>query len=264
MQVPGTGYTDPLQRDADRQRGIDNEHNLRMNGTFELPIGPNRLLLGNSSGWLARAIERWQASFILNMSSGQPSSIGGAGTMRYANGRFVATEYWAVPKGQAQWDGPNNNTGRFFGDRFVTVRDPQCANTAVVAATLASFCTLNGLAERVEPGSPGGTVAPDGSTIRNVLVNPLPGEFGTVGPRILDSWGQFFLDANIQKTFQISESKSLSLRLDSTNILNHPQLATPNFNVGNTAFGNIASKGGALFAGPPVQRNFQGQVRLTF
>jgi len=35
--------------------------------------------------------------------------------------------------------------------------------------------------------------------------------------------------------------------------------------VGTAApFGQIAGKGAATFAGPPVQRNFQGQVRLTF
>jgi len=96
------------------------------------------------------------------------------------------------------------------------------------------------------------------------LVNPRPGEIGTLGNRNVISWGQFFLDANIQKSFQLSESKSLSLRVDATNILNHPQLATPNFAVGGTAFGQIASKGGAIAGGPPVQRNFQGQVRLTF
>ena len=96
------------------------------------------------------------------------------------------------------------------------------------------------------------------------LVNPLPGQIGTFGNRTLDSWGQFFLDANIQKSFQISESKALSIRVDATNILNHPQLATPNFAVGNTAFGRYASKGGAINGGGPVQRNFQGQVRLTF
>jgi hypothetical protein len=53
--------------------------------------------------------------------------------------------------------------------------------------------------------------------------------------------------------------------VDATNILNHPQLNAPNFTVGTAApFGQIAGKGAATFAGPPVQRNFQGQVRLTF
>jgi hypothetical protein len=98
----------------------------------------------------------------------------------------------------------------------------------------------------------------------NVLVNPKPGEIGTLGNRSLTSFGTVFLDGNIQKTFRLSESKALSIRVDATNIMNHPQLNSPNFTVGATPFGQIAGKGAATFAGPPVQRNFQGQVRFTF
>ena len=92
----------------------------------------------------------------------------------------------------------------------------------------------------------------------NMLVNPKPGEFGTLGPRTLARWGAFSLDANAQKTFRLTESKQLSIRIDSTNILNHPQPDVPNFNVGsNTAtFGAITGKSGT--------RTIQGQLRLTF
>jgi hypothetical protein len=267
MQLPSSGYTDPLMREIDRVRSVDNLHNLRMNGTVELPIGPNKLLFANSSGWVARLIERWQTSFILNMSSGQPSSITGAGTMRYANARYVATVDWKTPEGHAEWNGPNGNTGTFFGtDNYFTTRDPQCTDTTVVAASLTTFCTLNALAVKAPEGAPRSFALSQANPVNVVygLLNPLPGQIGTFGNRTIDSWGQFFLDANIQKSFQISESKALSIRVDATNILNHPQLATPNFAVNNTAFGNIASKGGAINGGGPVQRNFQGQVRLTF
>ena len=43
-------------------------HSLRTNGMVELPLGPNKLVLGNSSGWLARAVERWQLGLIYNLS----------------------------------------------------------------------------------------------------------------------------------------------------------------------------------------------------
>ena len=152
----------------------------------------------------------------------------------------------------------------FRNTKYVTQRDPQCDNTALVAASLSAFCTLNGLAMRVDAGTSGSYLLSDGTSAVNVLVNPKPGEYGTFGARQLDSWGQVFLDANVQKSFRLTESKQLSIRIDSTNIMNHPQLATPNFTVGGTAFGQIANKGNAIFGGGPVQRTFQGQLRLTF
>src|SRR5262249_35293233 len=160
-----------------------------------------------------------------------------------------------------KWDGPGGNSGTFFGDKFVTQRDPQCTSTAIVAASLDAACTLNALAMKVPAGTAGSFLLPDGSSAVNVLINPMPGEIGTLGARTLDSWGQFFLDGNVQKSFKLTESKQLSIRVDATNILNHPQLATPNFAVGNTPFGAIVGglgqfpKGNAVFGAGPQQRN---------
>jgi hypothetical protein len=261
----GAAYTDPLNRSLDRMRGIESTHSLLTNGTLALPIGPNKLMFGSTSGWVARVIEGWQTSFILNMATGQPVNIGGAGTMLYGNPRYVvASTLWDNPDGQAKWDGPGGATGTFYGDKYVTQKDPQCLNTAQVAASLTGFCTLNALAMKVPAGTSGAIVLPDGSSIVNVLVNPNPGQIGTLGNRSVNSFGSVFLDGNVQKTFRLTESKSLSVRVDATNILNHPQLNSPNFTVGATPFGQIAGKGAATFAGPPVQRNFQGQLRFSF
>ena len=45
---------------------------MRINGTIDLPIGPGRLLFASAHGPLARIIEHWQTSFILNMGTGTP------------------------------------------------------------------------------------------------------------------------------------------------------------------------------------------------
>ena len=67
------GYTVPWERWRDyRLGGNSRAHSFRSFGTFSLPIGPNQLLLGNSSGLLARLAEGWQASWIYNASSGRP------------------------------------------------------------------------------------------------------------------------------------------------------------------------------------------------
>jgi hypothetical protein len=246
-------YTDPLNRNLDRVRGLESLHNIRASGTIDLPVGPGRLLFSGAHGLIARFIEHWQTSFILNMGTGTPASVGGAGTMRYGNPRWKVTSDWKLPEGHAAWDGPSGNTGTYFGKNYVTVRDPQCLDTSVVAASLTAFCTLNALANNAS-GTP-----------VNVLVNPRPGEIGTLGNRALDGPGIFYLDGNIAKSFRLTETKQLSIRLDATNILNHPQLMAPNFTVGATPFGQISGKGTTIFGqATPVQRNFQGSVRLSF
>ena len=63
-----TTLTDPTNRAFD-YTNINNTpgQSLRTNAVVELPFGPNKLVLGNSSGWLARAMERWQLGLIYNL-----------------------------------------------------------------------------------------------------------------------------------------------------------------------------------------------------
>ena len=75
-----------------------------MNGTIELPIGPNKLLFGNTTGWVARLLERWQTSFIFNGASGTPTSFNpGISHFYAASGYDVVSPNWVIPK--AQWSG---------------------------------------------------------------------------------------------------------------------------------------------------------------
>src|SRR6185436_14759357 len=124
-------FTDPTDRAGDYTLINNNPgHSFRSNGTFELPIGPNKLFLGNSSGWLARAVERWQLGLIYNYSNGAPTTITAA-SMLYANGvpDIVAPVDLNDIRG-VRW-GIRNGAfleGRYFdnNDTFVKVADPQC------------------------------------------------------------------------------------------------------------------------------------------
>src|SRR6185436_7354305 len=71
LNTPGgqASYVDPVNRRLNYFAQASSPHAIRMNGTFELPFGPGKMLLGNSSGWVARALEHWQTSFILNAAS---------------------------------------------------------------------------------------------------------------------------------------------------------------------------------------------------
>src|SRR5215467_7735182 len=82
----GNSYTNPADRHADYTVTSDTRtHDLRMNGAFDLPIGPGKLLLANSSGVLARFVEGWKPGWIVNLISGAPTGPT-AQSMLYAAG----------------------------------------------------------------------------------------------------------------------------------------------------------------------------------
>jgi hypothetical protein len=55
------GITDPLNRSLDYTlTGDDRTHILQTNGSFDLPFGPNKPFLTNSSGLVARVTEGWK------------------------------------------------------------------------------------------------------------------------------------------------------------------------------------------------------------
>jgi hypothetical protein len=270
MGIPGSGNANPLNRDADYKLLYSSvAHDWRTNGTIELPLGPNKLLLGNSSGWVARLIERWQASLILNLSSGQPNSITALGGLTYAaagpggtSGAVTVPDVvgpFDLRKGKMVWDGAANR-GRYFGDEFVVVTDPQC-NLANVTDTMGFNlganvnCGLQAVARVVPAGTPGSTVI-DGQNVQVVLQNPLPGRQGTLGQSTMETLGTVRFDANLGKTFRITESKSIQVRLDATNVLNHPTPGAPNLSINSDNFGLSTTKTG--------NRSFQGQLRFTF
>jgi hypothetical protein len=266
--------TDPTNRAQDYTTiGSNPGHSLRTNGTFELPLGPNKLFFPNSTGWFARAIERWQLGLIYNLSSGAPTSIT-ATSMLYGNGLpdiRHAVDFNDL-KG-VRWGIPNGNflEGRYFdnGDVFVTVDDPQCSAVTTKQSlysasgpTGAPRCTLNALAMVVPAGTPDSApassygVAGDNRNVQIVLQHPQPGQKGNLGNSTVIGLGSWRFDANLGKTFRISESKSLQVRFDAQNVLNHPQPGNPNFDINTSNFGRIGSKTGG--------RTLQGQMRLTF
>ena len=177
MQLQSSGYTDPLNRRLDYTRGREGPHSFRTNGTFELPIGPNKFLLGNSTGWLARIVEGWRTSIILNLATGSPVDVTGAGNTLYGNARYdVVSPSWKIPKGEVQWNGNNNAAGNLHGGTFygnpspyISVRDPQCSGPLVGssdrqagAQNLQASCTLNALGLVVPAGTAGASMASDG------------------------------------------------------------------------------------------------------
>jgi hypothetical protein len=196
------------------------------------------LFLKNSSGTLARIVENWEMSWILNVGSGAPANIGAA-NMLYANGVPDLVGSFDTKLAKAQWN-DGEIAGNYFGGAFTKARDPQCNS---IASNLRSLCTLNAVLD---------------SSGKVVLQNPLPGTRGNLGQNVLELPGLRSIDAAVSKGFKVGERRSVKFRLDAINIFNHPQIANPNLDLNSSdlTFGNIATKTG--------QRQLQAMIRLDF
>ena len=236
-----TGFLNPVDRRLDRSlQPSHRTHDFRTNGTFELPLGPNKLLLGNTSGFLARIIEHWQLNWIANLNSGSPLSI--TGTDTYVNGgQLMIVGPFPKSLGRATM---TNGLPVYFPDYgFKFVRDPGCSNVTTLQG-LQAQCTNNALTDS------SGTI---------LLQHAAPGTLGNLGERWIEGPGSFRFDLGASKTIRIDEARTLQLRVDARNILNHPILGNPSLNINNaTTFGQI---GGGSVTGA---RQFQGQLRFTF
>src|SRR5262249_26787311 len=154
----GGNYVDPANRSLNYFAQANSPHAIRMNGTVELPIGPNKLLFSNASGWVARAIERWQTSFIFNGASAIRTSALPGTSHFYGNpGFMIASPNWALPDPHFQWSG---NSGSLYGNAYTSIADPQCVDAAQVTSgdkvgtNLQSACTIVALARANSDGTP--------------------------------------------------------------------------------------------------------------
>ncbi len=81
-----------------------------------------------------------------------------------------------------------------------------------------------------------------------------------MGFRTLQGPGIWRFDANISKSIKITETKNLQFRLDATDVLNHPEPATPVLDINNANFGLITG----VNAKSTLHRQFQAQLRFSF
>jgi hypothetical protein len=281
LETPPDSNTNPLNRSLDYRRSAGNvPHDLRTNGAIELPIGPGKLFFPNSSGFAARLIERWQVGMILNLSAGRPSTVLGGAGLNYGSSTSATTPNiaadvvgdFSVRNADLYFDGPNSRASLFGKDNpYITVTDPQCpipASLPVNTYPSSLSCQLSAVAQIVPAGTAGaqqfGTNA-DGSPRYGVIVlqNPKPGTQGTLGQMTFEMPGTYRFDANLSKTFRITETKALQIRLDAANVLNHPNplpAAGATISINSTSGGDF----GYLTNAKTGTRSFQGQLRLTF
>lgn len=252
----GGSYTDPLNRAADYTiLSSDRPHVFTSYGTFDLPFGPNRLLFRNSSRALARILENWQASWIVNLSSGSPANVTAANMLYGTSVPDLVGEFpW--DKIGVQWE-PGAKEGNYFGNYFTSVDDPQKSRVTTLD-NLQAACT--GLFALQDPQG------------RIVLQNPLPGTRGSFGQNRFYGPATWSVDMAMSKSVKITETKGVQIRVDASNIFNHAQpsqslnsastrvyyanLPALSINGNTTPFGFLGTKVGS--------RTFQAKIRLNF
>jgi len=280
----GGGWTNPLNRALDYKLSNNRKHQWNNYGMMDLPLGANGYFLrGIQNGIVKRVIEGWQFSWTMSMSSGSASQIDG-GTNHFYSGATLldlvpimdvnlnpnqdlktglALAKKLVPSSSnLEW--PAGQTqGYYYGSgstaKFIVGNDPQCSNAAVFAPSATSTtyyssttCNLKALYQAVPDGKGGVTQG------RILLQNPLPGHQGTFGS-FIEGIGSFSLDMGMTKSIMLTEGKSLNIRMNASNILNHPSPSSPSFSVSAysyTGFGVTNYKSG--------NRTFQGNLTIRF
>ena len=102
-----------------------------------------------------------------------------------------------------------------------------------------------------------------------ILINPQPGDAGSLGRDVFRGPSRFDLDMNLVKRFRIAETKQFEFRMDVVNILNHPNFAPPsatNLNMNNAGtFGVITSlASGTNIGGNGGMRSIIFNTRFNF
>jgi hypothetical protein len=197
-----------------RVNGSDITHVFKANGVYELPFGQGKKF-NPGNRVLSRIASGWRFSSILTEQSGTPFGVlSGRGTLNRAARSGSETANTSLTKSQLDGLFGVQMTGN--GPFFV----PQSIK-----------------------GSDGRAVAADGAApfSGQVFSQPVAGNIGSLQRNYFSGPWVFDMDASISKLTKIKERHSLELRMDSTNIFNHPTWSIGNQTITSTNFGKITS-----------------------
>src|SRR5262249_18459604 len=131
-------------------------------------------------------------------------------------------------------------SGVIYFDGLTQVQDPGVAGVTTLQSTQGSFSNF----------------AIADAQGRVLLVNPPPGQLGTMSKSWIEGPRRVTLDMDLIKRVKITERKEFELRVDAINILNHPNFGNPNVSIDSTNFGRITSATGS--------RTFVANLRVNF
>jgi hypothetical protein len=85
---------------------------------------------------------------------------------------------------------------------------------------------------------------------------PAPGQWGNAGRNTITGPTQFSLNAGLGRTFRVSERRSIDLRFDAVNALNHVTFRSFNTTIGSNSLG--------LLSAPSAMRSLTATLRFRF
>ena len=244
-------YLNPRQRALNKTlMDFHRTHSVRSNGTYELPFGPNRLFFTNGPGWLTRLVEQWQLGGIFTWTSGAPLTITASTSSFTQNVNNTPVLLGNFPKNIGRVTPGKDGATYFPGLQQVT--DPGIQNVTTAQALDTRFSN-KAIADA------------QGNFI---LVNPAPGQLGTLGRAWIEGPSHIGLDFNLVKRVRIAESKTFEVRLDVVNILNTPRWNDPILDINNQNFGKLTASdpSGSFQQSDTVTgaRTFTVNARLNF
>jgi hypothetical protein len=194
-------------------------HVFKANGIWELPFGPGKRVGRNLHGVLGKIAGGWQTGWILVAQTGAPFSFSAAGAFNTA-GNNTAVTLDAIPAGMGV---QKQGGGVFYFTGLTQTVDPYVAQITTSGGVQARS-TLLSIAD---------------ASGKLILVNPRPGQLGTMAPNSLTGPGLFQVDVNLLKHFKLTERFDFYLRADAVNSFNHTNFSNPDGNINSTTFGRI-------------------------
>ena len=219
--------------------GYHRTYSITTNGTYELPLGANRRFLAAAPGFIQRFVERWQLGGIFSWTSGAPLNISAPiSTIWQTSTNMTPNIVGDFPKSIGEVTRLSNGVTYFPGLKQIT--DPGVDGVSPLNGFNGSFSNK----------------AITDSLGKLLLMNPAPGQVGNLGIKWIEGPALLGLDINLIKHLRITETKDFEVRVDSINVLNHPNFGNPVVNINSTSFGRISTAGG--------NRRFVINARLNF
>ena len=226
-----TGVRDQRNRQISKSRvNLDRTHIIKMNGTLDVPFGPNKRFLANAPSVVQRVVEGWQISPVFSFQSGAPLSFtSGLSTI----GNRTAGNNTADLVGVLPADLGKVEKGAGFVQYFsgLSVKNAPTPNFGADQTVLAGRFT-----NMVVVDSAGNTL----------FQNPVPGTTGNLASNLpgFDGPPDLRMDVALTKRIRLAESKTFELRVDAVNILNKPIWGNPQTGINSANFGRITNATG--------------------